>query len=404
MNLFIRILLPVLVLGLGVAAGVVLMATGPEVTQRTPKPVLPVVEVMSVTAEDYQVVLQTQGIVTPRTQSTLIPEVAGRIIATADAFRNGTFFGAGDELFTIDPIDFQHAITIARADLARARLALQQEKALAEHALNDWEKLKRKQGPTDLTLHKPQVVSAEAEVAASEARLQLAEINLQRTHIRAPYAGRVLETSVDLGQYVSPGTVAATLYSVDAAEVRLPLTDSQLAFVTLPGSGHSAKLTLTARLGQQVNQWQGRLVRTEAAIDTASRQLFVVAQIDQPFQRRHNKTPLNIGQFVEADITGTLLKDVFVLPRQVVESDGNVLVLTADNHLQRRAVKVVLRKDQQVIVSAGLENGERISLTPMPFAREGMAVSVLGEDKRESKKSPFNPTQRRKDAEPAKVL
>ena len=404
MNLFIRILLPVLVLGLGVAAGVVLTATGPEVTQRTPKPVLPVVEVMSVTAEDYQVVLQTQGIVTPRTQSTLIPEVAGRIIATADAFRNGTFFGAGDELFTIDPIDFQHAITIARADLARARLALQQEKALAEHALNDWEKLKRKQGPTDLTLHKPQVVSAEAEVAASEARLQLAEINLQRTHIRAPYAGRVLETSVDLGQYVSPGTVAATLYSVDAAEVRLPLTDSQLAFVTLPGSGHSAKLTLTARLGQQVNQWQGRLVRTEAAIDTASRQLFVVAQIDQPFQRRHNKTPLNIGQFVEADITGTLLKDVFVLPRQVVESDGNVLVLTADNHLQRRAVKVVLRKDQQVIVSAGLENGERISLTPMPFAREGMAVSVLGEDKRESKKSPFNPTQRRKDAEPAKVL
>lgn len=394
MNRFSRILLPVAVLGLGIVIGWVLMMTGPEVKRRPPSPSLPTVEVMVVQSQQYQVMLHTQGTVSPRTQSTLIPEVAGRIISIASQFRSGESFTAGTELFAIDPTDYQNAIIIARADLARARLALAQEKALAQHALDDWKKLGRKQQPTDLTLHKPQVISAKAEVAAAEARLRQAETNLQRTHIRAPYAGRVLEKKVDVGQYVSPGTVAAILYAVDIAEVRLPLTDRQLAFVDLPnGNAHSAPVTLSTRIGNNVNQWQGRLVRTEGAIDTASRQLFVVAQIDEPFQHKEKNgtetSPLKIGQFVEANISGRLLNDVFVLPRQAVESDGHVLVVNAQSHIERRAVQVVLRKGEQVIISGGLKAGERISLTPMPFAREGTAVEIAGEQKAEREYPPL---------------
>jgi len=387
-----RIFLPAAVLGLGIFSGLMLMATGPEATLRSPIPALPVVETHIVQPQNYQVLLRTQGTVTPRTQSTLIPEVAGRIVSISTRFRNGGSFSAGETLLVIAPTDYENAIIIARADLARAHLALEQKKALARNALNDWKKLGRTEQPTDLTLYKPQVASARADMAAAEAHLQQAETNLARTRIRAPYAGRVLEKKVDVGQYVAPGTVAATIYAMDAAEVRLPLTDSQLAFVDLPGFGeqnskHQAAVTLRHRVGNRVHQWQGRLVRTDGAIDTASRQLFVVAQIDNPFQYKKqyqkqsngNVPPLNIGQFVEADIQGQQLQDVFVLPRSAVEIGDTVLMVKKDGRIERRAVQVVLRRGEQVIVSAGLQAGERISLTPMPFAHDDTIVAVFGE-------------------------
>lgn len=382
--------MPIIVLTVGIAVGVVLMATGPKVKLRPATPSLPVVDTMVVQPQDYQVLLRTQGTVTPRTQSTLIPEVAGRIVSISANFRDGGAFTAGETLLNIAPGDYENAIIIARADLARARLALEQEKALAQHALEDWNKLGRKDQPTDLTLRKPQVASATAEVAAAEARLQQAKTNLQRTTIRAPYAGRVLEKKVDVGQYIAPGTVAATIFADDAAEVRLPLTDHQLAFVTLPDEGkQQAPVTLRHFVGDTVRQWQGRLVRTEGSIDTASRQLFVVAQIDKPFQRTADKPPLKIGQFVEADIRGQKLEHVFVLPRAAVEVGDTVLVLTADRKIQRRKVQVALRRGEQVVVSDGLQAGDLISLTPMPFARDGTAVEVVGEQKPNKKYPPL---------------
>lgn len=380
MNRLWRILLPLLVLAVGIAAGVLLMATGPEVERIPLVQSPPVVETLVVAPEDYQVTVHSQGTVVPRTQSTLIPEVAGRIVAIGENFRSGGSFRAGETLFRIAADDYRNAIIIARADLARARLALAQERALAQHALEDWEKLGRSDPPSDLTLHKPQVASATAELAAAEARLQQAERNLARTEIRAPYAGRILEKAVDVGQYVAPGTVAATLYATDTAEVRLPLTDAQRALVTLPdGGGQQAPVTLSAGIGNTSHQWQGRLVRTDGAIDTASRQLFVVAQIDRPFAPVGTTPGLKIGQFVEAEILGQRLAGVFVLPRVAVEAGDEVLVVTAERRIERRAVQVALRRGEQVIVSAGLAAQERISLTPMPFARNGTAVAVAGE-------------------------
>ncbi len=381
MNHLLRIALPFVVLAAGIAIGVLLMATGPEVERRPPAQMLPVVETLIVEPQTFPVVIRSQGTVAPRTQSSLIPEVAGRIVAVGDSFRNGGAFKSGEVLFRIAAVDYENAVVIARADLARAQLALAQEKAQAQHALEDWQKLGRQEAPTDLTLHKPQVAAAEAEVAAAEARLRQAQINLARTEVRAPYAGRVLEKKVDVGQYVAPGTVSATLYALDAAEVRLPLTDRQRALLRLPETGHQAPVSFTHRVGGTVHRWQGRLVRSDGAIDTASQQLFVVAQIDRPFARHGAMPALTIGQFVEAEIQGESLENVFVLPRPAVEVGDTVLVIDAQKHIQRRPVQVVLRRGEQVVVSGGLQAGERISLTPMPFARDGSAVDIVGEPK-----------------------
>jgi multidrug efflux system membrane fusion protein len=229
-----KILLPLLVLGVSAWLGMELLGSGPQPVRKPPKPTLPVVETFTVQAADYTVRVPSYGTVAPRTQSTLIPEVAGRIVEVAPAFRAGGFFEAGDLLLRIDPTDYQNAVVVARAELAQARLNLREEQAQGAQAQRDWQQLQMPGEPGDLARREPQLESRRAEVAAAEARLRQAQTALARTRIGAPYAGRVLEKRVDVGQYVSPGNVLATLYAVDYVEVRLPLSDRQAAFVALP--------------------------------------------------------------------------------------------------------------------------------------------------------------------------
>jgi len=381
--------MPAAVAGAGLAVGMTLMATGPTTERKRPPPVVPVVEAMTVSAQDYSIRIKSRGTVAPRTQSTLIPEVSGRVVKVSPALRSGGFFEKGDELLRIDSTDYDSAVVIARADLARARLTLAQEEAQADQARRDWERLSPKDAPSALVLRRPQVESARAEVAAAEARLAQAEVQLARTRILAPYAGRVLQKQVDVGQYVAPGTTLATIYAVDYVEIRLPLTDNQVGFVDFPeqyrGGPAStpvvkgAAVTLTARIGQDRYTWRGRLVRTDGAIDIENRQLFVVAQVDDPYARHGETPPLKIGQFVEAEIEGHTLHNVFVLPRAILEPGDKVVVIDDASRLQRRAVEVGWRSGDQVVISEGLKAGERVSLTPMAFAAEGALVRIQGE-------------------------
>ncbi|MBI1195516.1 MAG: efflux RND transporter periplasmic adaptor subunit [Gammaproteobacteria bacterium] len=390
MKMWVRIATPLAVTAAGLAAGMVLMATGPKTERKRPPPVVPVVEAMTVVEQDYPIKIRSRGTVSPRTQSTLIPEVSGRIVKVSPALRSGGFFEKGEELLHIDSTDYDNAVVIARADLAKARLTLAQEEAQADQARRDWERLAPNERPSALVVRQPQVDSARAEVAAAEARLAQAETDLARTRILAPYAGRVLQKQVDVGQYVSPGTVVATIYAVDYVEIRLPLTDNQVGFVDLPEqyrgspSGMPAEkgaaVTLTAIIGQDRYGWHGRLVRTDGAIDTANRQLFVVAQVDDPYARHGSEPPLKVGQFVEAEIDGRVLRHVFVLPRSILEPGDKVLVIDDQHRLQRRPVEVRWRDGENVVVTSGLSAGERVSLTAMVFAAEGTVVRVQGEE------------------------
>jgi RND family efflux transporter MFP subunit len=362
------------------------MVSAPEAERRDPPRPVPAVEVLELLPTDYQVVLESRGTVQPRTQSTLIPEVAGRIIEVSPSFRNGGFFEAGDRLARIDPRDYRNAVTVARSELAQARLRLEEERAQADQARRDWEKLGQGGEPSPLVLREPQLASARAAVAAAEARLRQAEVDLERTEIRAPYGGRVLEKQADMGQYVTSGTVLATIYATDYVEIRLPLTDEQQAFVDLPEAYRDGApdtggppVTLSARVGRDRVTWEGRIVRTEGAIDTRSRQLFVVAQVDDPYARRPGTPPLKIGQFVEARIRGEVLEDVLLVPRGAVQQGREVFVVTPEDTLERRELDVVWRDAGHVVVTGGLAPGERISLTPLPFAADGVAVRVVGD-------------------------
>lgn len=397
MKRIIRFLLPLLILLGAIAIGAGLIASGPQADRQRPQVPPPTVEVMTLTPEDYQVRIATRGTVSPRTASTLVAETSGRIIKVSEHFHNGGFFEKGDLLLQIDDRDYHNAVTIARAELTLKQLALAEEQARSQQAQRDWTQLQLNREPTPLVLRVPQLENARAALAAAQARLHQAELNLERTRILAPYAGRILNKEVDLGQSVSTNTPLARIYASDALEVRLPLSDEQLRYLTLPEefrdrpavpASRQAPVTFSTRIGNETFHWSGRLVRTEGSIDINSRQLYVIARIDNPYQQMENRPQLKIGQFVEARISGSQLQEVYSIPRQAIHGERTVHIITPDNRLERRELEILWRDTDFLVAAGPLHPGEQIALTRLPFAADGILVRIISNNHQDGRKEP----------------
>ena len=383
-----RILPPIAVLGITFGICYLLFLTEPEPEKSPRRQSIQEVSVVPISRIQYQVWLKTQGTVEARTESTLVAEVRGKVMTISDPFRAGGFFQEGDVLLEIDPRDYQTAVTEAEALLAQAEFELAQEEANAEQARLDWEGLQPDVEASDLVLRRPQLKQARSNVSWAEARLANAKLNLERTRITAPFAGRILSKNVDVGQYVATGNVLARIYAVDYAEIRLPLSERQLAYVEVPElyrgeASHLAagpEVTLVSTLGSESYVWSGRIVRAEGALDRRSRQLFVIAQVDNPYAKQADgRPPLKVGSFVEATIEGIVLEDVFVIPRKYYRKNEYVLTVDQDDKLRLRSIEVEWGDEENLAIRSGIDDGDRLCLTPLSFPVDGVSVSVISE-------------------------
>jgi len=377
-----RIVLPVVVLALGALGAVAMYRAKPEPEKLETTKLAPLIRVQDVELTTLRLTVESQGTVAPRTESVLVPEVDGRVVWVSPSFASGGFFELDEPLLRIDPDDFRQAVIQARAAVALAELRGVQERAEADVARTEWSEL-GEGAPADLTLRKPQLAEAEAALAGAISVLDRAERNLDRTEIRGPYAGRVRHKNVDVGQYVTPGTPLATVYAVDFAEIRLPLPDRDLAFVDLPlgyrgdrEDPNGPEVVLRASFAGRLHEWRGHIVRSEGEIDPRTRMVHVVARVSDPYGRGEDpdRPPLAAGMFVDAEISGRLVENVAVVPRSALRGEDTLLIVDGDNRLRFRTVRVLRRSAQEIVVDAGLRNGDRICLTPLAVVSEGMPV------------------------------
>ena len=379
-----RIVLPLVVVGAAIV-GAFTMYWNRTPVETQPRVFTPTsVRVQEITLRDVALSVTSQGTVRPRTESQLVPEVAGRITWVAPSFAEGGFFESGDVLVRIDPFDYQQAIVSARSQLAQARLRLAQEEAEADVAVREWDALGRGD-PRALTLRKPQLEDARASVAGAEASLERAKRDLERAEIVAPYAGRIRQKNVDIGQFVRVGDAVATIYAVDFAEVRLPLPDEQLAYLDLPLSYRGGadqpqpNVTLRATFAGDAHEWQGRIVRTESEIDPVSRMVHAVAEVADPYAPG-SRPPLAVGMYVEAEIEGRTARNVAVVPRAALRGRDRVLVVDADDRLRFREIDILRSTTDAIYVRGGLADGDLVVVSPLDTPTEGMAVQLADAD------------------------
>lgn len=373
----------VLVLGLGLAYALLVGKPGPA-PRPAPELAPPVVDIVSVQPAARAIAVDTQGSVQPLRQVNVVSRVAGQVETVAPGFAEGGFFRAGEELVKVEDVDYGFAIARAESQVAAARQRVAEERGRARQAEREWRDL-GSETANALFLRKPQLAAAEAALAAAEADLAAARLDFERTSISLPFNGRVSRKLVDVGQYVAPGSAIAEVYATDAVQVRLPLTDRQVALLDLPltyqGEADDARapvpVTLEARFGNRQWQWQGAVVRTDASIDVNSRVVYAVAEVTEPFARLpgSERPPLAPGLFVHARIEGRELPGVTVLPRSALHSDDSVMLVDGSERIAARPVQVLQGDARQVWVQ-GLKRGDRVVVSESAVMTAGMRVAV----------------------------
>lgn len=354
-----------------------------EIAKATPVVVAPAI------SKPVSLSVRTQGEATPRIQINLASNVSGRINYVSPAFIEGGTFKAGEVLVSIEDEEFRYRVTEAQASVAQAQNRYASEKAEAQAAALEFADISgdnAKIKASDLTLRKPQMAEAAAMLSSARASLNAANLQLQRTKIRAPFDGRVTQKMVDVGEFISPGSALGRIFASSIMEVRLPLTDNELAQLDMKIGFQESEtnlgpvVELSAIVAGKLNQWQGRIVRTDSQFDAQTRVLFAYVAVEDPYGAgADDGVPLAAGLFVNADIKGRALGDAVLVPRAAVRGDGQVFIARDDNTLEIRSVTVAQSGPTGAILSAGLAAGERVITSPVRSPATGMSIAVAGD-------------------------
>jgi RND family efflux transporter MFP subunit len=399
-------ILPLIILSVLVLISYIALKNPPETSRKPPSKVARMsVETLTVTESPYQVQLQSYGTVKPRTSSKLVSQVSGQVVWVSPQFRDGGVFKAGETLLRIDSRDYEADVKVAEASLLNAQQGLAEEQALSLQAAEDWKRLGNNDAAPDLVLRKPQLMSAQAQVISAEAMLSKAKLNLERTELTAPYDGRILNKQTDLGQVIANNSTLADIYASDYVEIRLPLRNRDLAFIDLPGDGVDDSLlpaknhtvTIQSNIGKR-HEWNSQLVRTESAIDENSQQLHVIAQINNPFGDDSGlERPLKIGEYVTANIAGTLLSNAVVIPNKTIYQ-GSYVYLVEDGVLMRKDINIAWQNDKIAIIKTGLKPEDQLVTTPMGQVSSGTRVKIVNDPQSSTSiASPDTPTLPKRD-------
>ena len=350
----------------------------PDPVEESPAPDV-IVEIL--TPKDFQVKIISSGTTTPLTQTILNAEVGGEVIYRSKKFSEGSSVIEGEILAKIDDTDLQLQYKNALLQLANAEVQYSLQLAEAEVAKEAWEKMGDGIA-SDLMLKKPQLKQAEALLEVAKAQVSSAEKKLNKTEIVAPYAGRIQNVNIDLGTTIIPGQPVGAMYTSSEIEITLAIKDNDLQFLSIPMDGRKldsseqALVQIESFYKGKIQSWQGKLERVDGVIDPVTRMINLIAVFENDFIET-NQSNLPIGLFVEAKIDGIKLNDVFQIPVTAISENNIVYIVDSNNELELRELSILKKYSDFVIVKEGIRAGERIVISKLSTASNGIKVNPV---------------------------
>ncbi|MDX1668485.1 MAG: efflux RND transporter periplasmic adaptor subunit [Limnobacter sp.] len=370
---WVQALAVVVVLAIGVAGAQTLIATAPKAEKRPSPKKARLVQDMEIQSSQAQVDLVGYGVVQAEQLVAMSARVSGTVERITDRFVPGQKVKKGDLLIELDDTDYQLELATAKANLAQAQASLAQEQgnqavAQADFDLLDLDVSEREK---NLILRKPQLQSAQASVASATAAVQRAEVNLARTQIRAPFTGIVVSRQAAVGLQVSPSTALGQLASSDHYWINVALPQEDLKWIEFPsGSKKGSTVCVTDTTARsQRNCHPGKVLQLQGAVQDNGRQAQVLVEVKN---NPKADTTLLLSQYVKVNFKGSTLDDVFALDPRYVH--GDTVWLNEDGTLRVQPIEVAFRSQQNVLVSGGLNNGQRVVTSNLSAAIDGMAI------------------------------
>ncbi len=221
----------------------------------------------------------------------------------------------------------------------------------------------------------PQIQQAEAALAAAELRLADAQRAVNSASIRAPFAGRVVERNVQIGENVTPGSVLGEIFSDETLRLEVELSLSAFQQIDQAAAAKGDLVTIPGLAG-----WQAKMVGSSGQLSGRSRMVTVLFELsplsDQPAAPYQ---PL-LGEFLEVGIPGRPFTSSYILPAQAVRPGGEVIVIDEKDRIVRTAITPVYSDPEQVVIDARvspLKPGALVCITPIAFPANGAKVQPI---------------------------
>lgn len=373
-------------------AGIVLSAVGfykyqmdtrPRAERRPADRQARLVTVETVGLQTRAAVINAMGTVRAATEITLTPEVSGIVVFMDPSVLPGGLVEAGEVLYRIDSRDNEAIVEQRQSEVARAELAMRLEEGNQTVARQEYELLGDviDEQDRELVLRTPQLQESRRTLAAAQAALAKAKLDVERCTIRAPFNAVIKTKHADVGARVSPTAPLAVLTGTDEFWVETHVPMDQLHWIQFPrdeGAEGSGVRIYNPSVRQETQYRQGRVLRLLGELEEAGRMAQLIVSVPDPLRLKNNGElpPLLIGSYVRVEIEGLAIPDVVVLRREYLRDGGRVWVMNSHDVLEIRPVEVVFRTSETVYISEGLGDGDRVISSDIPALVEGMPLRI----------------------------
>ena len=409
---FLKIALPLLTLVCAVLAVGYLRATKPQIERTGFEERARAVAAATVRIADVQPSISAYGEVVAERDVELRALVAGPVVAVGKNFVNGGTVRAGDLLVEIDPFEYRAAVTEAEASLAEARAQRAETEAelgaeraglveertqleLAERELERRQDLLAKgtaaqKSVDDALVRRSERARAvagterraaglrarlarqDAVIARSRVALERAERDLANTRLIAPFDGYLTGVSAALGKRLGVNDRVVRLLDQARLDIRIHLSDGDYGRLVSSAAGLRGRpVEVTWRAGNRNFPFRAVVQRADGEVDAASGGVRVYARIEDAGAR----VPLRPGAFVEVRIPDRVYRGAARLPETALVG-GDTVYAVVEGRLEPRPVALLARVGNDVVVSGGIADGERIATTRFPEIGPGVKVQV----------------------------
>ena len=341
------------------------------------------VEVTQAERGTFQPEILVTGTVRPEKEIVLSPRVGGEIISISQSFTPGGFVDQGEILLQIDPADYEVVLLQRKSELLQASADLELELGRQDLALQDYKELEGTISSEykSLVLRAPQLDTARSRVEAAEAAVRRAELDLERTRIRAPFAAHIISREANVGSQVSAGEALGKLVGVEHYWVEAAVPVSNLRWIDFSEDRETPGLDVRVRnrAAWPENTFrEGSVHRLIGELEDQTRLARVLLTVSDPLSHEPQSTglpPLMIGSFVEARIAGKPIRDAVRIDRDYVRKDDTIWI-NEDGLLRIRELEVVFRDDEFAYIQSGLGIDDQVITTNLATVFDGAALRM----------------------------
>lgn len=384
------------------------------------------------------------GTVEPGKTWQAVVQAAGEVDFMHPGLKRGAIMPAGTEIIRISPRDYELAIAQAQANISRADAQIIEFDLTEENTNASLEierqsleirerELDRKQqlvasGATSRTaldqetrdtliqrkkvqdlqntlkLIPSQRAALVEQKNLNQIELDQARLNLDRTRIVLPFDARIGEVSVEIAQYAQIGSTLVTADGIETAEVEAQIPLAQFSALVRAAAGNDGPVGLTPEtVGNVVKRlgfsatihlnageteivWPATFSRVSNTIDLKTRSIGVIVTAQDTWSSAipGQRPPLSRGMFVEVRIRANEQKDQIVVPRTALHGE-NVYLADKENRLVIKPVETGLAQDGNIVITSGIEAGDRIVVSDLSPAIEGMLLRVTRDETLEAR-------------------